>query len=68
VALPGGHAERTLRQLRLGSPAVIGRVENGAVVLDLRTVETAWDEALPGAVARALGGQAAEPEPQPGPR
>jgi L-seryl-tRNA(Ser) seleniumtransferase len=68
VALPGGRAEATLRALRFGSPAVIGRIQDGAVVLDLRTVEAAWDEVLPGAVARALGGQAADPDPQPGPR
>jgi hypothetical protein len=31
--------------------------------LDLRTVESTWDETLPGAIARALGGQGAQPGP-----
>ncbi len=41
-------------RLRGGEPAVIGRVEDGAVRLDLRTVEPADDAALAGALARAL--------------
>ena len=63
VALPGGRAEHVLRRLRFGEPAIVGRIEDDAVILDLRTVEPSWDEALPGAIARALGGQAAEPGP-----
>ena len=68
LALPGGHAERTLRGLRYGEPAIVGRIEDDVVVLDLRTVEPGWDEALPGAIARALGGQAAQPGPYQEPR
>ena len=47
----------------MGEPAIVGRIEDDAVILDLRTVEPRWDEALPGAIARALGGQAAQPGP-----
>ena len=63
LALPGATPQETLGRLRLGSPAVVGRIQDDAVVLDLRTVEPAWDETLPGAVARALGGQGAQPGP-----
>ncbi len=63
LAIPGPRAQETLRRLRLGEPAVIGRIEDDAVLLDLRTVEASWDEVLPGAIARALGGQAAQPGP-----
>ena len=63
LALPGRKATETLRRLRMGSPAIVGRIEDDAVVLDLRTVEPSRDEALPGAIARALGGQAGEPGP-----
>jgi L-seryl-tRNA(Ser) seleniumtransferase len=68
LALPGLRAQETLRRLRLGSPAIIGRIDDDAVILDLRTVEGSWDEALPGAIARALGGQAAAPGPYQEPR
>lgn len=52
----GGAAARLLAALRAGDPCVIGRIEAGRVVLDLRTVEPAADEALAVAVARALAG------------
>jgi L-seryl-tRNA(Ser) seleniumtransferase len=51
-------ANRLLAALRQGSPAVIGRIEAGRVVLDLRTVEPEADEALGTAVAQALAGRA----------
>jgi L-seryl-tRNA(Ser) seleniumtransferase len=63
LALPGPRAPETLRRLRVGSPAIIGRIDDDAVVLDLRTVEPSWDEVLPGAIARALVGEAAQPGP-----
>ena len=43
-------------RLRAGSPAVVGRVEHGAVLLDLRTIDPSDDAALGGALARAVGG------------
>ena len=51
---PAGLAAR----LRAGEPAVIGRVEGGALHLDLRTVDPADDEVLAGALAAALGAPA----------
>ena len=63
LALPGAKPQETLGRLRVGAPAVVARIEDDAVVLDLRTVEPTWDEVLPGAIARALGGQGAQPGP-----
>ena len=50
-------AEELSRRLRLGDPPVVGRVEDGRLVLDLRTVLPAEDETL----ARALGAALADP-------
>ena len=63
LALPGSKPQETLKRLRVGSPAVVARIEDDAVVMDLRTVEPTWDETLAGAIARALGGQGAQPGP-----
>ncbi|TAM48523.1 MAG: L-seryl-tRNA(Sec) selenium transferase [Acidobacteria bacterium] len=54
VTIPGGAAEAAL--LRRGGPPVIGRVEEGRVVLDLRAVFPEQDRLLAAAVAAALGG------------
>jgi L-seryl-tRNA(Ser) seleniumtransferase len=54
VALPGG--DDLARRLRRGAPAVVGRVEAGAVLLDLRAVVPEQDRTLLAAVAAALGG------------
>ena len=51
LALPRGSATRWLAELRRGDPPVIGRIEDGRVVLDLRTIEPARD----GDLAAALG-------------
>jgi L-seryl-tRNA(Ser) seleniumtransferase len=48
VALPPEYAER----LRTGTPAVVGRVEQGALLLDLRSVPTADDDVIADAVLR----------------
>jgi hypothetical protein len=40
--------------LRRGDPAVIGRIEDDQVLLDLRTVDPAQDGDLAAAVERAL--------------
>ncbi|HET9680763.1 MAG TPA: L-seryl-tRNA(Sec) selenium transferase [Candidatus Limnocylindrales bacterium] len=53
VALAARNAEALLAALRSEDPAVIGRIEHGRVVLDLRTVEPARDEDLAAAVLRA---------------
>ena len=56
VAGPG--AAGLAARLRSCDPAVVGRIEHGAVLLDLRTVEPADDAALTDALARALAGPA----------
>ncbi len=43
-------------RLRGDDPPVIGRVEAGAVWLDLRTIDPAEDAALAAAIVRAIGG------------
>ncbi len=50
--LPG--ADALLARLRDGDPCVIGRIAEGAVLLDLRTVPPESDEALGSALALAL--------------
>ena len=54
VALGSSSVDRLLARLRAGSPAVVGRIEDGAVVLDLRTVEPDQDERLARAITAAL--------------
>jgi L-seryl-tRNA(Ser) seleniumtransferase len=46
------------RALRAGDPPVVARVEDGALYLDLRTVDEADDQALALAVAAATRNQA----------
>ena len=48
-------AARLQASLRREDPCVVARVERGAVVVDLRTVAAAQDEALGGALRAALG-------------
>ena len=50
----GPGAAALAARLRIGEPAVIGRVEGGAVCLDLRTVDPDDDKALSHALAGAL--------------
>ena len=50
----GAATNRLLAALRAGEPAVLGRIEDGRVVLDLRTVDPAADAELGRAVAAAL--------------
>ncbi len=47
--------DRLLARLRAGSPVVVGRIADGAVVLDVRTVEPDDDDALADALAAAIG-------------
>ncbi len=56
VALAVRATEGTLDRLRLGSPAVVGRIADGRVLLDLRTVRPADDGSLVTAVRVALAG------------
>ena len=54
VALGTTSASRTLAALRRGTPAVIGRIEDDRVILDLRTVPPDADDRLEGAVRTVL--------------
>ncbi len=54
VTIAGG--DGAAARLRRGRPPVIGRVEEGKVVLDLRAVFPEQDRALAAAAAAALGG------------
>ena len=58
LALRARSANRLLASLRRGEPIVVGHIVDDRVVLDLRTVEPARDEALATAVERALAGEA----------
>ena len=58
VCLAAARPDRLLARLRAGTPAVVGRVERGAVLLDLRSVEPADDAALSAAIGAALAGDA----------
>jgi L-seryl-tRNA(Ser) seleniumtransferase len=49
-----GSASRSLTALRRGEPCVIARVEDGAVIADMRTVTPAQDEALVHALESVL--------------
>jgi len=55
VALAGRSADRLLTTLRRGSPSVIGRIEGGRVILDLRTVDPGLDAELAAAILAAVG-------------
>ena len=54
LTIEGRGPQRLLDRLRAGSPAVIGRIVDDAVVLDLRTVEPEDDPELVVALAAAL--------------
>ena len=53
IRITGVDANEVTRKLRLGTPSVIARVEDDAVLLDLRCVDD--DDALAHALAGALG-------------
>jgi L-seryl-tRNA(Ser) seleniumtransferase len=55
LAIGGRGATSLLDRLRRGEPPVVGRVEGGAVLLDLRTVDPAQDADLARALIAALG-------------
>lgn len=61
LVVGGRGAAAFAARLRAGEPAVMGRVEDGAVQLDLRTVDPGDDEALADALARALARAPAAP-------
>ncbi|MFP5379817.1 MAG: L-seryl-tRNA(Sec) selenium transferase, partial [Vicinamibacteria bacterium] len=53
VAVAGSAAAEVLRA---GDPPVVARVDRGRLLLDLRTVDPADDEAVAGALRAALDG------------
>jgi L-seryl-tRNA(Ser) seleniumtransferase len=54
LALAARSANRLLAALRGADPAVVGRIEDGRVVLDLRTVDPTADDDLASTLASAL--------------
>jgi L-seryl-tRNA(Ser) seleniumtransferase len=55
LVVTGSGAAALAARLRAGEPAVVGRIQDGAVLLDLRTIAPADDGALSAALVRALG-------------
>jgi L-seryl-tRNA(Ser) seleniumtransferase len=54
LVVTGRGPDALARRLRTGDPAVVARVQDGAVLLDLRTIDPTDDAALGSAFARAL--------------
>ncbi len=50
VAIDGRSPDRLLARLRTGEPAIVGRIEDGRVVLDLRTVPVEADDVVADAI------------------
>ncbi|HEV7808970.1 MAG TPA: L-seryl-tRNA(Sec) selenium transferase [Candidatus Limnocylindrales bacterium] len=51
---PWQSTDQLLRALRTGNPAVVGRIERGRCLIDLRTVEPQRDDELAGALLAAI--------------
>jgi L-seryl-tRNA(Ser) seleniumtransferase len=56
IAIASGSADQVARQLRSGKPAVFGRVQDGCVLLDLRTVMPEDDQSLLGRILECVVG------------
>jgi len=54
LVVAGRAPDALARRLRAGDPAVVGRVQDGSVLLDLRTIDPSDDAALGRALALAL--------------
>jgi L-seryl-tRNA(Ser) seleniumtransferase len=52
-----GDASALAKALRAGTPHVVGRVDEGRVLLDPRTVEAGEDRHVTNALRAAIGGQ-----------
>jgi L-seryl-tRNA(Ser) seleniumtransferase len=63
LALPAASADRLARGLRAAQPPVIGRIENGRVVLDPRTVLPDQEDSLLRAVQGAMTADGLDPRP-----
>jgi L-seryl-tRNA(Ser) seleniumtransferase len=55
LVVTGRGAEALAKRLRTGDPVVVGRIQDGALLLDLRTVDPADDAALGRALLVAFG-------------
>jgi L-seryl-tRNA(Ser) seleniumtransferase len=55
IVPPAGHPDDLATRLRRSRPAIVGRVSDGAFILDLRTIPASCDAQLAGALAHALG-------------
>ncbi|MDP8932124.1 MAG: L-seryl-tRNA(Sec) selenium transferase [Actinomycetota bacterium] len=55
IVVTTGRPDNLAQTLRLGDPPIVGRLEAGALVLDLRTVPPSQDDAVANAVRGALG-------------
>lgn len=56
IAIGSGSADHVAKQLRSGKPAVFGRVRDGRVLLDLRTVMPEDDKSLVGRILECVVG------------
>jgi len=56
VAIRASSPDRILARLRTGTPPVIGRIEDGCALFDLRTVDPDDDAALTDAIRAAVAG------------
>ncbi len=54
IALTAARADAVLAALRRGEPCIVARIEDGRVVLDLRTVDPMDDDPLAAAIGRTL--------------
>jgi L-seryl-tRNA(Ser) seleniumtransferase len=60
LVVAGRGADALAKRLRTGDPAVVGRIQDGALLLDLRTIDPVDDAALGRALVAALGGRGEE--------
>jgi L-seryl-tRNA(Ser) seleniumtransferase len=65
VALPATSADALARHLRQASPPVVGRIEDGRLLLDLRTILPEQDDTLRRAVSHVLNASPQSPTPNP---
>jgi L-seryl-tRNA(Ser) seleniumtransferase len=56
IAIASGSADHLAKQLRNGKPAVFGRVQDGRLLLDLRTVMPEDDKSLLGRILECMVG------------
>jgi L-seryl-tRNA(Ser) seleniumtransferase len=56
ISIASGTADQTTKQLRSGQPAVFARVQDGRVLLDLRTVMPEDDQSLLGRILECVVG------------